>query len=128
MNELRVVGAAIICDGRCFAALRGLGRTLAGYWEFPGGKVKAGETDDVALIREIHEELGAVVRVGQCLGESIHGDIRLVVYTCVIESGTLENQEHAEVRWLAAEELDSVTWAPADIPFLQVVGDVLRGR
>ena len=52
MNELRVMGAAIIGDGRCFAALRGLGRTLAGYWEFPGGKVKAGESDDVALIRE----------------------------------------------------------------------------
>ena len=80
--------------------------------------MKAGESDDVALIREIHEELGVVVRVGQCLGESIHGDIRLVVYTCVIESETLENREHAEVRWLAAEELDSVTWAPADIPFL----------
>ena len=97
MNEIRVVGAAIIGDGRCFAALRGPGRTLAGYWEFPGGKVEAGESDEVALIREIREELGCVVRVDQCLGESIHGDIRLVVYTCVVESGTVENREHAEV-------------------------------
>jgi 8-oxo-dGTP diphosphatase len=71
MNEIRVVGAAIIGDGRCFAALRGPGRMLAGYWEFPGGKVEAGESDEVALIREIREELGVVVRVDQCLGELV---------------------------------------------------------
>ena len=59
---INVVGAAIIKDGEVLCARRGEGKSLAGYWEFPGGKIESGETQKEALIREIQEELNATIK------------------------------------------------------------------
>jgi 8-oxo-dGTP diphosphatase len=125
MAELRVVAAAIVDAQRCFAARRGPGRALEGFWEFPGGKVETGEADERALEREILEELGVTVRVGAKLGESRLGDLCLVLYACMVVSGEVCPTEHQEVRWLSAEELSGVEWAPADVPLLSEVRRVL---
>jgi 8-oxo-dGTP diphosphatase len=122
---IRVVGAAIFRGDRVLAARRGPDRALAGMWEFPGGKVEPGESDRDALIREIAEELGLAVEVGEPLGVSEHGPIALAVYACTA-SGEPAPTEHEAIRWLAADALDSVVWAPADVPLLAAVEKRLR--
>ncbi len=121
---LRVVGAAIFRGNTVLAARRGPGRALAGFWEFPGGKVEPGESDAAALAREIAEELGLVVDVGPALGESRHawsgGEICLVVHACRAD-GEPAPTDHDAVRWLGPEDLESVNWAPADLPLLPAV-------
>lgn len=126
-KEIRVVAAAVTDNHRVLAAKRGQGRVLAGCFEFAGGKVEPDETDEVALVREIKEELNVVIRVGRYLGESVHGPIRLVLYVCEIVSGELVALEHEELRWLAEDEFygDGMEWAPADIPLLSTVPAVL---
>ena len=100
-----------------------------GLWEFPGGKVEAGETDAVALRREMVEELALHVEVGDCLGEVRHdyGDvvIRLVAYACSVSSGEPVVREHSEVAWVDASGLRDLIWAPADIPLLSAVETLL---
>ncbi|HEX6467636.1 MAG TPA: (deoxy)nucleoside triphosphate pyrophosphohydrolase [Streptosporangiaceae bacterium] len=124
MSEI-VVGAAIIAGGRLLAAQRAEPPALAGGWEFPGGKVDPGESDEEALVRECREELG--VEVG--LGERVGGDWRLTanavlrVWTATITDGTPRPLEHLALRWLAAAEVYEVSWLDADLP---VVDAVLR--
>ena len=129
MSEVRVVAGAIVTDGRLLAARRGPDMKLPGLWELPGGKVEAGEHDADALARELMEELGIAVRVGRRLAESVfaypHVDVRLVAYACVIVGGEVRPTEHDAVRWLAAPELGEVQWAPADVPLLTAVREVL---
>ena len=79
MLTVRVVGAAWIRDGRVLAARRGPGRARAGWWELPGGKVDPGETDEEALVRELREELGVDVVVGDRLGVSLHREAEAIV-------------------------------------------------
>lgn len=128
--QVRVVAAAIVDAGRVFAARRAPGMTRAGLWELPGGKVEPGETDAEALAREVAEELGLRVEVGAFLAEADHAyaDVRVVLaaYACRIVSGTPTLHEHDAMRWLGPDELDRVTWAPADVPLLAAVERVLR--
>ena len=123
-----MVAAAITNNRQCLAAKRGQGRVLARCIGVPGGKVELGETNEVALAREIKEELNVDIRVDRYLGESVLGPIRLVLYVCEIVSRTLVALEHEELRWLAADEFygDGMVWAPADIPLLSLVQNVLR--
>ena len=75
-SVIHVVGAAIIEKDRCLVARRGPGMALAGYWEFPGGKVEPGESPEVALVREIREEMGIGIEVGNWIGRGesvVHG-------------------------------------------------------
>jgi 8-oxo-dGTP diphosphatase len=94
--------------------------SLPGKWEFPGGKVEPGETPESALAREISEELGLVVDVGEQLGSGTaragSKSIRLDVYAARIQSGELVLREHAQIRWATASELASFDWAEADVP------------
>ena len=124
-KSTHVVGAAIIQDTRCLVARRGPGMSLAGKWEFPGGKVERGESPASALEREIHEELGAKIEVGDKLGrgESLVGStrIQLDVFAAGLGSGTIHPREHSEVRWAEAHELDELEWANADVPLLPAV-------
>ncbi len=126
---IRVVAAVLVRDGRVLAARRAPGRREAGLWELPGGKVEPGEADAVALARELHEELGVIVEVGATVGESehayAHSAVRLVALRCALLRGEPQALDHAEVRWLAAHELDTVEWAPADVPLLVGVRGVL---
>ena len=125
-----VVAAAIIDDEhQVLAGKRDKDRVLGGKFEYPGGKVEPGETNEVALVREIKEELGATIRVGRRLGESVLGRIRVVLYVCKLKSGSWPvTLEHEELRWLSADEIygDGMVWAPADIPLHSLVQDVLR--
>ena len=129
MTEQVVVGAAIVRDGRVLAARRSAPVELAGGWEFPGGKVEIGESEPAALVRECREELGVEVAVGALIGaEPVAAGLVLHVYLAEHLLGDPEaRQDHDELRWLAAGELDSVEWLPADRPLLGAVAALLRG-
>lgn len=124
MRVIRVVAAALVRDGRVLACRRRPSLARGGLWELPGGKVEPGEADAHALARELQEELGLLVSVGEVLAESLHdyGDIaiRLVALACAGDGEPLL-RDHDAVRWLAADELHTVTWAPADLPLLDAV-------
>lgn len=127
--DLVVVGAAIIRDGRLLAAQRAEPASLAGGWEFPGGKVDPGESDEEALVRECAEELG--VRV--VLGDRIGGDWPLSetslmrVWTARLAEGEPEALEHLALRWLGPEELYDVAWLPGDLPVVERLEALLAG-
>lgn len=122
MKIIEVV-AAIITDGerRIFATQRGYGE-FKDMWEFPGGKVEAGESREDALRREIREELDTEIYVGEhlCTVDYDYPSFHLTMrcYMCSVVSGGLVLKEHEAARWLAPEELDSVDWLPADLEIL----------
>jgi len=125
MTVVHVVGAAIIQAGKCLVTQRGPGMSLPGKWEFPGGKVEAGESPQAALSREIFEELGLDVQVHELLGSgtAMAGTKRIVldVYAASVLSGTLVLREHARAVWASVQELPGFDWAEADIPSLAAV-------
>ena len=113
---MQVVVGAVVLDagGRVLAARR----VTPDGWEFPGGKVEPGETEPAALARELREELGVEVEVGARVGPEvpIPGGYVLRVWTVRLTAGEPARLEHAELRWLAPEDLDTVAWLPADRP------------
>ena len=118
MKKIEVV-AAIIHDseGRIFATQRGYG-DYKDWWEFPGGKMEAGETPEEALKREIWEELETRIVVERFV-ETVEWDypqfhLTMHCYLCHVESGHLELKEHEAAKWLNKDELESVNWLPAD--------------
>jgi 8-oxo-dGTP diphosphatase len=121
------VTAAILTQaGRVLIARRKPGASQAGMWEFPGGKVRPGETPEECLKREIREELGLDIAVGTFLGESIHAyaqSIRLLAYCARIEAGAPVLNDHAEVEWVRFDELARFTFCAADMPFVRMLGD-----
>ena len=116
------MAAVIVMDGRVLACERSAPAEVAGRWEFPGGKVEPGETDAQALARECAEELGVRVAVGARVGPDVplaHGRAVLRVFTVTLLNGDEPRAlEHTAMRWLAADELDSVPWLPADRPIV----------
>jgi 8-oxo-dGTP diphosphatase len=99
-------------------------------WEFPGGKVEPGESDEQALVREIREELGVQIEVGDYLATSIEKagelDIELAAYFVKLVAGTvLSSSDHDQLQWVSLDALDSVDWAPADIPLLANIATAL---
>lgn len=128
-----VVGAAILEDGRVLAARRAGPPALAGLWELPGGKVEDAETLETAAVREIEEELGCLIEVTGALGgaspvatgSTTGNDLVLRAVTARLAAGDPVPHEHDAVRWLRAHELDEVTWAEADVPFLDLLHDLL---
>ncbi|WDZ85194.1 (deoxy)nucleoside triphosphate pyrophosphohydrolase [Micromonospora cathayae] len=125
-----VVGAAIVSGGRVLACARSAPPEVAGRWEFPGGKVEPGETETAALARECVEELAVRVEVGDRVGPDVrmaHGRSLLRVYAARILGGDQPQAlEHAELRWLTADELDTVTWLPADVPIVAALRPLLE--
>ncbi|AEV88554.1 pyrophosphohydrolase MutT [Actinoplanes sp. SE50] len=117
-----IVAAVIIVGGRVLACQRRSPPEAAGKWEFPGGKVERGETDEAALARECREELGITVEVGARVGPDVplaHGRAVLRVFAAeVLDGGVPEALEHADLRWLTVDELGSVPWLPADVPIV----------
>ncbi|MFB4270198.1 (deoxy)nucleoside triphosphate pyrophosphohydrolase [Nonomuraea sp. GTA35] len=124
-----VVVAAVIVGpgGRVLAAQRAEPATLAGGWEFPGGKVDPGESETAALVRECQEELGVEVAVGERVG----GDWPLAegyvmrVWLCSLLSGRPEAKEHLALRWLGPGEYYDVEWLGADLPIMKTVENLL---
>jgi len=125
-----VVGAAIVDGERVLAAQRSEPPSLAGYWEFPGGKVDPGETDEAALIRECREELAIDIMLGARVGRDWpigeHGVLR--VWLAGVVAGQPMAIEHAALRWLTVEELHDVEWVAADLPIVDRLAAMLRGR
>ncbi len=117
-----IVAAVIITDGRVLACQRSAPPEAAGKWEFPGGKVEPGETEEAALARECVEELGVRVKVGDRVGPDVplaHGRAVLRVYAAtLLDGGVPEALEHTSMRWLAVDQLNSVPWLPADKPIV----------
>ncbi len=118
MRQVQVAAAIIRRGNEIFATQRGYG-SFQGGWEFPGGKLEAGETSAQALVREIREELGAEVEVRELIDtvEYDYPEFHLTMYCffCTVKAGELELREHTAARWLTAETIDSVPWLPADI-------------
>ena len=122
LKRIEVV-AAIIHDaeGRIFATQRGYGEFKDG-WEFPGGKMEAGETPEEALRREIWEELETRIEVER-LVETVEWDypqfhLTMHCFLCRVESGRLELKEHEAARWLTKDKLNEVDWLPADLQII----------
>ena len=125
----RVVGAAWIRRGKLLAAQRGPHKARPLLWELPGGKLEPGESDRDALAREMREELSADVHVGALVGETRSEEPSALVDLAIYEVRSDDDPkqtEHAALRWLSADELDSVPWAPADRPFLAPLRARLR--
>lgn len=117
MKTIEVVAAIILRDGQVFATQRGYGE-FQGWWEFPGGKIEPGESPKEALKREIHEELDAVIEVGELLQtvEWNYPNFHLTMhcFICGLLSESLHLNEHEAATWLSAATLRSVKWLPAD--------------
>jgi 8-oxo-dGTP diphosphatase len=127
-TPLIIVGAAIISDGRVLGCERAEPPEVAGRWEFPGGKVEPGESDEAALVRECTEELGVIIQVGQRVGTDVplaHGWALLRVWLATLVQGQPQAIEHRSLRWLSPPELDSVPWLPADAPIVAELGALL---
>ena len=118
MKHIEVVAAVICRSGKYFATQRGYGE-FKDFWEFPGGKVEAGEALEEALKREIREELATDIRVERFL-RTVECDypqfhLRMHCFLCSVVAGDLELREHESARWLSRDELDEVEWLPADV-------------
>ena len=123
MKHIEVVAAIIHDDeGRIFATQRGYGE-WKDWWEFPGGKMEAGETPEEALKREIREELSTVINVDEflCTVEYDYPAFHLTMhcYLCSLLVETLHLNEHEAARWLSRNELDTVKWLPADLAVIK---------
>lgn len=128
MKNIKVV-AAIICDSlenkqQVYATERGYGE-FEGGWEFPGGKVEPGESNDIALVREIQEELDVDIIVGDLI-TTVEYDyptfhLSMDCYWAEVKSGDLTLKEANAAKWLTKDQLDSVDWLPADIELVDIV-------
>lgn len=123
-KHINVVAAVIHNDqDQILCALRSSVMALPNLWEFPGGKIEVGESHEIALIREIQEELGVHIKVGDKVEDTYYEydtfTIQLTSYLAVIKDGNLRATEHAELRWLTINSLDELNWAPADIPAVE---------
>ena len=133
MKTVKVV-AAIICDdmkekNKIFATARGYGE-LKGGWEFPGGKVEPGETSQQALIREIIEELDTKIKVGELI-DTVKYDyptfhLSMDCFWAEVKAGHLELKEAEAAKWLTKDQLESVTWLPADILLIDQIRKCMK--
>lgn len=124
-----VVAGALISGSALLVAQRRRPPELAGLWELPGGKVADGEDEAEALVRELAEELGITVAVGDRIGPDIPiGEaVVLRAYAVTQTGGTLHPHDHRALRWVAAAELDDLPWVPADRAWLPDLLALLGG-
>ena len=133
MKTIRVL-AAVICDcfdekSKIFATTRGYGE-LKGGWEFPGGKIEAGETPQEALKREIMEELDTKIKVGDLI-DTIEYDypafhLSMACFWAKVTAGRLELKEAEAAKWLTKDQLNSVAWLPADVTLIDKIREYMK--
>lgn len=123
LKKIDVACAIIEKGGLILAAQRSATMSLPLKWEFPGGKINPGELPEECLRRELFEELGIYVSVGQSLPTSTHHyptfAVTLYPFVCSIEAGQIVLHEHAAIEWLPPEELHLLDWAEADVPVIE---------
>ncbi len=122
MDTVKVVAAIILKENKVLATQRCRG-VFEGKWEFPGGKVKAGESPEQALKRELMEELKASIAIKRwfCKREYDYPDFHLSMdcYLCTLESETISLVEHGDAQWLDPKQLKTLDWLPADVEIVQ---------
>ena len=120
---VEVVAGVILQEGRVLLSRRPAGTHLGGLWEFPGGKMEAGESPEAALARELEEELGIQVTVGEMVARVEHRyperHVALRFFRCALRAGTPRPLEVAAIRWVPVEEVASLPLPPADAPVVQ---------
>ena len=120
-----VAAAVFIQNGSVLVARRAPGQHLESKWEFPGGKIEENETPEECLHRELEEELGVKVEVGDYLGKSLFSypnkNIRLLAYYVELLSGDFSLSVHDKITWVKIEDLPSVDLAEADIPISSIL-------
>lgn len=129
MKTIRVVAAVIRSENKIFVTARGYGE-FKGQWEFPGGKIEAGETPEEALAREIKEELETEIKVGSLI-HTIEYDyptfhLSMDCFWCEIVSGDLVLKEAEDARWLTKDQLYDVKWLPADITLIDIIRNFMQ--
>jgi 8-oxo-dGTP diphosphatase len=126
-NQIVVAGALISGD-TLLVAQRERPTELAGLWELPGGKVAAGESDAAALVRELEEELGVEVTVGERVGHDVVVNDRMTLRAYVVTQtgGSVQPRDHRALRWVTADELDGLAWVPADRGWVPDLAAALR--
>lgn len=132
MKTVLVAAVALIDkDGRVLLAQRPAGKSMAGLWEFPGGKVEAGETPEAALIRELDEELG-IDTWSSCLApltfaSHSYDDFHLLmpVFACRKWQGYPQGREGQALKWVTAKKLSDYPMPPADLPLIPILRDWL---
>ncbi|MGH0052765.1 MAG: (deoxy)nucleoside triphosphate pyrophosphohydrolase [Sphaerochaetaceae bacterium] len=129
MKQLEVAALVLIEKNRVFAAQRKAQGPQGGKWEFPGGKVEAGETGQEALVREIQEELALSIEVERYLlrVEHHYPDFFIILHAYLgrRKEGTIQLREHQRGRWVKKEELLQLDWAEADLPIVRDVAGLL---
>lgn len=127
-SPLHVVAAILSDSGRVLACRRRLGKIAGGKWEFPGGKVEPGESVEAALVREIQEELGLAIIVGEELttDDTIVGE-RMIRLTCLharLDGPRPESSiDHDQLVWLLPADLRSLDWAAPDLPAVRLLAN-----
>ena len=127
-----VVACALVdADGRVLVAQRPPDRTMAGMWEFPGGKIEAGETPEAALVRELAEELGIDV-THECLAPlsfASHGyeafHLLMPLYVCLKWTGNVTSREGQNLKWVFPRDLYDLDMPAADVPIIAILRDTL---
>lgn|SRR5690606_24648253 len=129
-KHINVVAAVIIDNDKILSVQRGPNNQLPLKWEFPGGKIEAGETPEEALRREIKEEMKCEIEVESQIEETVYeyefGTAHLSTYWCKVIEGAPMLTEHVDLRWLTLKELSSLEWAPADLPTLRRIMDRVK--
>lgn len=126
VESLRVVAAVIIRDGCVLTCRRNAERSAGGLWEFPGGKVEPGESAEEALIREIREELGVDIEVGELIHRATTptdtAPVDLSSYAArLTDAVPTSSTDHDALRWLQPDELRSLRWAKPDRPVVALL-------
>ena len=129
MKTIEVVAAIIKKDDKIFITKRSYGEFID-MWEFPGGKVESGETPQQALIREIIEELDTEIKVGELI-DTVKYDyptfhLSMDCFWAEVKAGHLELKEAEAAKWLTKNQLDSVTWLPADILLIDQIRKCMK--
>jgi len=132
MTSIPVVCAILRRDDLILLAQRPAGKHLALKWEFPGGKVEAGEEPEAAMVRELREELGCEVEIVAGLPRSFHayerGRVEMIPFVCLLAQGSAEPHphEHAELAWVTMADIPSYDLAPADWPVVAALETWLK--
>jgi len=126
-KQIEVVGAVIFSDNKVLCAQRNENMSLPLMWEFPGGKVEQDESEVDALKREINEEMLCDLEVGDKITSTAYeydfGIVNLHTYKCKLKEKIPTLTEHKSIKWLNIHELESLEWAPADIPAVKIIVD-----